>query len=152
MTVRTGVGVFGAMLDAVTHHRLGTEFTRLGYHMMESATEDQKRCMAGATLIPQILECMGMQSLLPEGFSSTYGRLVVEEVQQDTPWALALVETEQRPEIRQVLDDPRIRLSFPMEVRDNLRRAVESSIQMFLMQAQTARPITQQELLELPYV
>ena len=112
--------------------------------------------MAGATLIPQILECMGMQSLLPEGFSSTYGRLVVEEVQQDTPWALALVETEQRPEIRQVLDDPRIRLSFPMEVRDNLRRAVESGIQavqyMFLMQAQTARPVTQQELMELPYV
>ena len=73
-------------------------------------------------------------------------------MQQDTPWALALVETEERPEIRQVLDDPRIELSFPVEVRDGLRRAVESSIQMFLMQAQTARPITQQELLELPYV
>ena len=83
MTVRTGLGVFGGMLDVVTHHRLGTEFTRLGYHIMESATEDQKRCMAGATLIPQILECMGMKGLGQE-FSSTYGRLVVEEVKQDT--------------------------------------------------------------------
>ena len=94
---------------------------------MQSAIAEQVTCLEVARLLPEMLQCVGLRSLLPEGFSEQYGVVLVEESQKGHPWSVALVQTEEQPDIARVLNDPRIQLQLPYEMRHQLRSAVHTS-------------------------